>query len=68
MIEGHVCHQQVACKEEEESIHGPSTFVHSRHVFMTNHVHLLATPGTDHAVSAWMQFLGRHDVRYVNDQ
>jgi len=35
-------------------------------VFMTNHVHLLVTPGADHAVSKCMQFLGRHYVRYFN--
>ena len=35
-------------------------------VFMTNHVHLLLTPGTDHAVSKCMQFLGRYYVRYFN--
>ena len=35
-------------------------------VFMTNHVHLLLTPGTNHAVSNCMQFLGRYYVRYFN--
>ena len=35
-------------------------------VFMTNHVHLLATPGTSHGISKMMQVLGRHYVRYFN--
>lgn len=35
-------------------------------VFMTNHTHLLATPGNDNTVSNCMQFLGRHYVRYFN--
>lgn len=35
-------------------------------VFMTNHVHLLVTPGVANAVSRCMQFLGRHYVRYFN--
>jgi putative transposase len=37
-------------------------------VFMTNHVHLLATPGEVGAVSAMMQALGRRYVRYFNRQ
>lgn len=35
-------------------------------VFMTNHVHLLATPETANAVSQMMQTLGRRYVRYFN--
>jgi putative transposase len=35
-------------------------------VFMTNHVHLLATPGSDDAISRLFQFLGRLYVRYFN--
>ncbi|MBK9130245.1 MAG: transposase [Gammaproteobacteria bacterium] len=35
-------------------------------VFMTNHVHLLVTPGTEHGVSDLMQMLGRRYVRYFN--
>ena len=35
-------------------------------VFMTNHVHLLATPETEDGVSRMMQTLGRHYVRYFN--
>ena len=35
-------------------------------VFMTNHVHLLLTPSTDHGISRLMQFLGRKYVRYFN--
>ena len=35
-------------------------------VFMTNHVHLLVTPGSGDSVSRCMQFLGRLYVRYFN--
>ncbi len=35
-------------------------------VFMTNHVHLLVTPGTDDGISRMMQIVGRHYVRYFN--
>lgn len=35
-------------------------------VFMTNHVHLLATPGITDAVSNMMQSVGRRYVRYFN--
>jgi REP-associated tyrosine transposase len=35
-------------------------------VFMTNHVHLLVTPETEHGVSRLMQTLGRDYVRYFN--
>ena len=35
-------------------------------VFMTNHVHLLVTPSTDHSLSQLMQFLGRLYVRRFN--
>lgn len=36
------------------------------YALMTNHVHLLATPGKDGAVAALMQYLGRHYVHYIN--
>ncbi|NHN38746.1 transposase [Pseudomaricurvus alcaniphilus] len=35
-------------------------------VFMTNHVHILATPNEPGAISAMMQALGRRYVRYFN--
>jgi len=35
-------------------------------VFMTNHVHLLATPESEEGISRLMQTLGRHYVRYFN--
>lgn len=35
-------------------------------VFMTNHVHLLATPGTEEGASKMMQSLGRRYVQYFN--
>lgn len=34
--------------------------------FMTNHVHLLVTPGSADSVSRCIQCLGRHYVRYFN--
>lgn len=36
------------------------------YVLMTNHVHILATPGSPHGVTHVMQDLGRISVRYVN--
>ena len=36
------------------------------YVFMTNHVHLLLTPGTETAPSRLMQSVGRRFVRYIN--
>jgi putative transposase len=36
------------------------------YVLMTNHVHLLVTPGTAESVPRMMQSLGRRYVRYVN--
>jgi putative transposase len=36
------------------------------YVLMTNHVHLLMTPMTEHAISHCMQDLGRKYVKYVN--
>ena len=35
-------------------------------VFMTNHVHLLATPLAEGGISRMMQYLGRRYVRYFN--
>ena len=35
-------------------------------VLMTNHVHLLLTPMSEHGVSHLMQDLGRKYVRYIN--
>ena len=35
-------------------------------VFMTNHVHLLATPTEEGGLSRLFQYLGRHYVRYFN--
>ena len=35
-------------------------------VFMTNHVHLLATPRREGGISTMMQYLGRYYVRYFN--
>jgi putative transposase len=38
------------------------------YVLMTNHVHLLVTPGAPGAVGRMMQDLGRRYVRHVNDR
>ena len=37
------------------------------YVLMTNHVHILATPGGGESISKTMQSLGRQSVRYFND-
>ena len=36
------------------------------YVLMTNHVHVLATPGIPHGVTYMMQDIGRKYVRYIN--
>jgi putative transposase len=36
------------------------------YVLMTNHVHLLMTPATAHAISRTIQYVGRHYVTYIN--
>ncbi len=36
------------------------------YVLMTNHVHLLVTPGEDYSITHMMQDLGRKYVRYIN--
>jgi putative transposase len=33
---------------------------------MTNHVHLLLTPGTENGISKVMQYIGRYYVQYFN--
>ena len=38
------------------------------YVLMTNHVHLLMTPGATGSIGRTMQALGRRYVRYVNDR
>jgi putative transposase len=38
------------------------------YVFMTNHVHLLLSPGDPHGISDLMQSLGRRYVKYFNDR
>jgi putative transposase len=48
-----------ACDQHGCSVHA--------YVLMTNHVHLLITPGVDRALSSMMQALGRRYVRYFND-
>ena len=37
------------------------------YVLMSNHVHLLGTPGEEHGLGRMMQALGRRYVRYFND-
>ena len=36
------------------------------YVLMTNHVHILVTPGTESGIAHMMQDLGRQYVRYIN--
>lgn len=47
-----------AAKKNQANIHA--------YVFMTNHVHLLATPQHEHSITHMMQDLGRKYVRYIN--
>ncbi len=47
-----------ACDKHDCSIHA--------YVLMTNHVHLLITPQTEHGISKVMQMLGRYYVQYFN--
>jgi putative transposase len=47
-----------AAKRHELSIHA--------YVFMTNHIHLLASPGTEESVPKTMQSIGRRYVQYFN--
>jgi len=49
----------------QEAAKKNSVAIHS-YVLMTNHVHLLATPGHEHANSHMMQDIGRKFVRYIN--
>lgn len=49
-----------------EASHQHGCAVHA-YVLMTNHVHLLMTPGAKDSVSYCMQALGRKYVRYIND-
>ena len=51
------------CLAEASSRHGCA--IHA-YVLMTNHVHLLLTPGQCDAVSRTMQSIGRRYVRYFN--
>jgi putative transposase len=50
---------EIASKKSSCAIHA--------YVLMTNHVHLLVTPGAGGSISAMMQALGRRYVRYIND-
>jgi len=43
-----------------------SAAIHA-YVLMTNHVHILVTPGTEFSITHMMQDLGRKYVRYIND-
>ncbi|MGH8807042.1 MAG: transposase [Noviherbaspirillum sp.] len=47
-----------AAKRHELAIHA--------YVFMTNHIHILASPGTEDSVPKTMQSLGRRYVQYFN--
>jgi len=47
-----------ACNQFDCSLHA--------YVLMSNHVHLLLTPHTEHAISKVMQSIGRYYVQYFN--
>jgi len=49
---------QLACDKHDCQIHA--------YVLMTNHVHLLITPLTEHSLPKAMQMLGRYYVQYYN--
>ncbi len=49
---------QQACEKHGCQLHA--------YVLMTNHVHLLITPQTEHALSKVMQMVGRYYVQYFN--
>jgi len=49
---------QIACDKYGVRVH--------TYVLMTNHVHILATPDREYALSAMMQSIGRRYVRYIN--
>ena len=36
------------------------------YVLMTNHVHILVTPGKQNSISLMMQYVGRRYVPYIN--
>ena len=48
-----------------EAAEKSSVVIHA-YALMTNHVHILATPGNPHSVTHMMQDLGRKYVRYIN--
>ncbi len=48
-----------------EGAAGHGCVVHA-YVLMTNHMHLLMTPASPHAISRTIQYVGRHYVRYIN--
>lgn len=62
-----VCEEDFAIYRQwlEEAAKWHNVKIHAW-VFMTNHVHLLATPDEQDAISAMMQSLGRRYVRYFN--
>lgn len=53
-------------KKLKESIDKHSCDLHA-YVLMTNHVHLLLTPETEHGISKAIQMLGRYYVQYFNE-
>ena len=51
----------------KESLSRHECLLHA-YVLMTNHVHLLVTPGDKESISRMMQYVGRRYVPYVNHQ
>jgi len=52
-------------RELHEAADKNAALIHA-YVLMTNHVHLLVTPGHTHSITHMMQDLGRKYVRYIN--
>jgi putative transposase len=57
-------HRYLDCLREAAQRHDCELHAY---VLMTNLVHLLVTPCKPLAIAKFMQFVGQHYVRYVND-
>jgi putative transposase len=56
------CHDRLSVLSSDT---GRSLELHA-YVLMTNHVHLLVTPGASYGISRLMQATGRKYVHYIN--
>lgn len=66
--------QEIFCSEQDyrfyleklkQSADKHGCVIHA-HVLMTNHVHMLVTPESEHSIGKMMQMLGRYYVQYYN--